>query len=392
MAIELMNVKGNITLGGAINGQVELDNTLSEEIRDMLASGKHIQTITSDLEKERKVIDLWDLESGIYYLEGGTYGFYGDMTHGTNLGDNSQRVSMSSGSILIIGSGLRASEIDKNQDLYVNIKRSFLLIGGASVGVSRFSSGTLDFAIGMYSGSCNLVETIASRVNVIDDKARTSTYPNTKAVKNYVDAAIAGIEIPEASGGIIEIDSSEDCYIYDYPSGVYSFDGLDTGTCFWMSDESYVGLIKGIAIITQADPEIYEWIYIGLDATYFSCSTKGTTYFDSDNECWIVDPYGEIETKHSKISNVRDEYINNEYYPSTLGLKTYVEKQFKEKLVPIEIDVGSEHADNEYYNATAVDQVLIEVVGLMEEMMEYLETFARGLDELNARVEALESK
>lgn len=388
MGIELMNVKGNITLGGDISGEIKLDNTITEEIKEVLNECKHIQTITSDLEKERKVIDLWDLESGIYYLEGSTYGFYGDMTHGTNLEDNTQRVSMSSGSILIIGSGLRASEIDKNQDMYVNVKRSFLLIGGASVGVSRFSSGTLDYVIGEYSGSCNLVETIASRVNVIDNKARTSTYPNTKAVKDYVDAAIAAIEIPEATGGITEI--TENTFAYNLPTGIYKING-NGEYALYPDDGWWPILYNGVAIISnniEIDGE-YTWIFIGMDDSWAEAHWQGAGYLDPDSGEYIPKYAGIPEIDSNKRNNLSDsKNLNNTYYPSTQAVVDY----FNSKLVPIEIDVGSEHADNEYYNATTVDQVLIEVVGLMEEMMEYIETFAIGLDELNARVEALENK
>ena len=158
-----------------------------------------------------------------------------------------------------------------------------------------------------------------------------------------------------------------------------------------MSDEYAEGFIKGIAIITKIEDVLYEWIYIGLDSGYFISSHKGTTYFNDVDEFWVCDPYGEIESTFYKVNNMYDEtYINSAYYPSTLGVKSYVKKQFEEKLVPIDIDVGDEHAENEYYNANAVDAVLIEVVGIIEEMSSYIEQFAMGLDDLTSRVEALE--
>jgi hypothetical protein len=83
----------------------------------------------------------------------------------------------------------------------------------------------------------------------------------------------------------------------------------------------------------------------------------------------------------NKRNNLSPENVNNTCYPSTQAVVDYINS----KLVPIDIDVGSEHEVNEYYNANAVDAVLIEIVGIVEEMMATLE----GYEE---RISALESK
>lgn len=390
MGIELVNLKGNITLGGELNGQVELNNTITDEIRDLLESGKHIETIINDDPKERMILDIWALDPGIYYLGGEGNGFYGDLTHGTNTEDTTQRLILASGSILILGGAYTAEIIEKEAAYLMGaIRRSYIAIGTTNHSTERFYTGSLSWSsINGFSGTANLVENSGNRVDVIDDKAKKTTYPNTKAVKDYVDAAMAGIEIPEASGGIIEI--TEDTFAYDLPTGVYAIHG-NGDYALYPDDSMWPCFYNGVAIISnniEIDGE-YTWIFVGMDDSWAENHWQGVSHLDPDYGEYVPKYVGVPEHDGNKRNNLVDpNFINSTCYPTTQAVVEYINS----KLVPIEIDVGSEHADNEYYNANTVDQVLIEVVGMMEAFQEYIETFALGLDDLTARVEALESK
>ena len=90
--------------------------------------------------------------------------------------------------------------------------------------------------------------------------------------------------------------------------------------------------------IFEADKSSGEWKYTKLDGGQFE---------SNGNKCFVINDSAIADTKK---------------YPSAKAVKNYVDS----KLVPIELDVGGEHADNEYYNANTVDAVLIEVVGMVE--------------------------
>ena len=200
MGIELMNVKGNITLGGDVSGQIEFDNTIAQEVKDILSTCKHINTISSPAEVNRQIVDLWSLEPGIYYFENENgYSFYGDMTHGT--GDH-KTLTIGSGSILIIGGYTTAKYIEEHEDeIWDGARRSFFIVGNARSSVDRIYVGSLSWhSIKGYSGTVNLVETMSNRVGTIDPKTVNATnYPTAKAVINYVEECLAAFE---GGGGI----------------------------------------------------------------------------------------------------------------------------------------------------------------------------------------------
>ena len=374
MGIELMNLKGNITLGGEISGQVELDNTITEEIKEVLNECKHIEIIKGQEGKDRTDVNLWKLKSGIYYFEDlDDIGGFKCIMDGT-VGE--QHFLAGSGSILIISGHYDYDLIEENKEiLFGRIERQFLFIGSPNTIYARFYVGRLEWdALNEYSGSYSLVEEASNKVHTIDPNTKERlTYPTEKAVIDYVGAAIAGIEIPEATGGITEI--TEDTKAYDLPTGIYKINS-DGAYYLYPDDAMWPSLINGVAIISnnlEIDGE-YTWIFIGMDDSWAEAHWRGIGYLNPETDEYISRNVGIPEHDGNKRNNLAPESVNNTYYPSTLAVVDYINS----KLVPIELDVGSEHADNEYYNANAVDAVLIEVVGLLE-----------GFEE---RISALENK
>lgn len=383
MGIELMNVKGNITLGGEISGQVELDNTITEEIKEVLNECKHIEIIEAPEGENYASLDLWELEAGIYYLSNPKgVGFRMDLAHGTPGGQTSV---VGDGSLLILGGAATVAYIEEHPyDSISGYGRSYVVIGTASNVIQRFEYGTLRWhsAIG-YSGETSILEQNKNKKQVIDASNEKSGayYPSIPAVVKYVKAAIDAIEIPEATGGITEI--TETTLAYDLPTGVYKINS-NGDYCLYPDDSMWPNLINGVAIISnnlEIDGE-YTWILIGMDDAWTEAYWQGVSYLDPDSGEYIAKYVGVPENDGNRRNDLNiPANVSNVYYPSTQAVVDYINS----KLVPIELDVGGEHADNEYYNANTVDQVLMEVVVLVEGMTEMLE----GHEE---RISALESK
>ena len=200
MGIELMNVKGNITLGGDVSGQIEFDNTIAQEVKDILSTCKHINTISASSGVNREIVDLWNLEPGIYYFENKEgSGFYGDMTHGT--GDH-KTLTIGTGSILIISGYTTAKYIEEHEDeIWEGARRSFFIVGNARANVDRIYVGNLAWhTMKGYSGTVNLIESANNRVSTIDPETVSAmNYPTAKAVINYVEECLAAFE---GGGGI----------------------------------------------------------------------------------------------------------------------------------------------------------------------------------------------
>ena len=217
-------------------------------------------------------------------------------------------------------------------------------------------------------------------------RSKPSDYVYTETeVKSYEDLEGRLTALEENGGGIREI--TEETYITDLEPGIYKINATDDSFCIYMDDCYWIALYEGIVSFGYSEYEnMYSWHYIGRDMNNGTTAHFGKTYWNG--EFWICDDYRDIyndfEYSNNRINNFEKASYSN--YPSAKAVVDYINS----KLVPIDLDVGGAHTDNEYYNANVVDAVLVEVVGLVEGMSEQMETMASGLDALTMRVEALE--
>ena len=236
------------------------------------------------------------------------------------------------------------------------------------------------------------------------DKPNSETYPSTKAVVDYVGKMIANVGGGDSSITEITLAKSERLSAQTLEAGIYKInapEGLSVvllGKLNTMikgdNNFLFIGGAYTEATATEAGISSFDKPYLYLyNATTAMTGTvnvgviKGTK---ADDGTWSYDMRsggGAPLTVKDIVSTMTD--ADSMIYTKATSPQAVID-YINTKLVPIEIDVGGEHADNEYYNANTVDAVLVEVVGLVEEMSGHIEQFAVALDDLTARVEALE--
>ena len=322
-----------------------------------------IEKVNSLPFKELKVSEgnyrLQELEEGIYTVVQDSTGAIVNVL----LGTNTNKLTMKQGSFLIVSNNYTINNVNRS------FKKHFIAVIAHSV------PNTCSLKCGeLYCKSIT--------VDGVKDWEYTVTWGDLIHSGNVGDYVTSG------SGGITEI--TQETYLGDLTTGIYKIDCQDESYCLWLDDSVWYGLYSGIAIVNYDETaNAFEWMIIGRDSNWSEGTQRGRTHWNIENEYWECISFGIVESDENKVSSLNNPNAISVFkYPSTRAVVDYVESKIK----PISIDVGSEHADNEYYNANAVDAVLIEVVGLIEEFSGYIEEFALGLDALSARVEALENK
>jgi hypothetical protein len=230
------------------------------------------------------------------------------------------------------------------------------------------------------------------RNNLSPENVNNIYYPSTIAVVNYVEDKLAELggepihEITLAKAGrVYVVDLEPGFYVIHAPEGgaIACGNALHgvKGDSHMMVSGDYTTATADAAGITKFRKSYfltYSVIGNGASATY------GITESTKADGAWTHKRIegGAFESSSNRVMAITDaNTVDHTKYPTTKAVKEYIASQ----LVPIDIDVGSEHAVNEYYNANAVDAVLIEIVGIVEETMATLE----GYEE---RISALESK
>ena len=192
-------------------------------------------------------------------------------------------------------------------------------------------------------------------------------YPTTKAVVDYVNSFE---QIKE-----ITISKSEKVYIQDLEPGFYVIHAPEGGaivggTSIHMTKGDSHLMASGDYTIATADAASITKFRKSYYLTYSVTSNGAGCVFgifeaDKSSGEWEYTKLdgGSFESNGNKCFVINDSVIaDTKKYPSAKAVKNYVDS----KLVPIELDVGGKHADNEYYNANTVDAVLMEVVGMVE--------------------------
>ena len=457
MGIELTNIKGNITLGGEMSGQIELDDTITEEIREIIeeVDGLTLEEVQEVIPGEKQEVDGAEVfndyrnneASGKYSTASGyatkatanyanSEGYFTEATGNMSKAEGYKTKAKGSSSHAegsaseALNSAAHAEGDQTKATGYASHSEGGFTEAQAGYahaeGYKTIAKGNNSHTEGRYTVASGRAQQVLGRWNIEDteideggygkyvqiigngneeteersnaytlDWEGNGVYAGTVQAAGFIDAE--GNPIGGGSGETIReitLAKSARVYLQDLEPGFYVIHAPEGGaimggsTIHAVKGDSHL-MLSGDQTVASADAadiikfrKSYFLTFSGVGNA--ASSTYGIFEGNKTDGAWKYTKIdgGSFENNSNKCFVINDTVIaDTKKYPSAKAVKEYVDN----KIVPIDIDVGSEHAENEFYNANAVDQVLIEVVGMMEGMTEMLE----GYEE---RIAALENK
>ena len=389
MAIELMNLKGNITLGGEVSGQVELDNTITEEIREIIeeVDGLTIEEVQEVIPGEKQEVDGAEVfndyrnneASGKYSTASGyatkatanyanAEGYFseatGNMAHAegykTKAKGSSSHAEGSASEAL--NSAAHAEGDQTKASGYASHSEGGFTEAQAGYahaeGYKTIAKGNNSHTEGRYTVASGRAQQVLGRWNVEDTEideggygkyiqiigngneeteersnAYTLDWDGNAWYQGLVQAA--GFIDAEGNpiGGMTEI--TKETFIDELDTGIYRINSVDFDYALWLDDTYCISLGNGIAIITRIEElEVYRWMVIGRDENWSVITQEGYTEYNSDDDYWEATVFGEVENTFNRVYGFNERTISNHQYPTTKAVVNYVDSKLA--------DVGGE--------------------------------------------------